>query len=134
MLKGSRGSAERPMRGRVTAMCVRVLAAVSLAALAGCSKNEQPETSRADDPEYQKALNDAMAAKSSLQSALAKARDAYEAAKAADSEGERTKELEAKVKECAAAVEAQRKASVEMVRNRIWKDIGESEKKEPAKK
>lgn len=134
MLKGPRESATRPMRSRIVSLCLCMLAAASVAALAGCSDGDEPRLGRADDEEYQKALDDAIAAKNSIQSALAKAREEYEAAKAADPDGEIAKELEEKLKSCMEAAEAQRKKSEELVRGRIWKDIGEAEKRKAAEK
>lgn len=114
--------------------CVRVFAACLGIAAVGCTEDSPapaPDvpvvTPRAEDPEYREALKRSVAERTALLGERARALDAYEAAKADDPEGERTKELEAKVAECDAELNGQRERARRMVTGRIWKEFDEKD-------
>ena len=103
------------------------------AALSGCSR-EEPQApaapspvSRAEDPAYQKALEDAAAKKVSADAALARARKAYEDAAARDPAGAETERLKSELEKCAAQVEKTRAENLDLVRGRIWEELGKGQ-------
>jgi len=146
-VRKGRKTKEKPMskaiRGRfvdargeyVAPLASIVLAAALAVSLGGCSDKEESRPSpavatlsgRAEDADYQKALDAEIEVRRGLESALASARKAYEEAKKADPDGEVAKELEAKFRSCAEAVEAHKKKAAETVRSRIWKDLNDAE-------
>lgn len=121
--------------------CAGVVAAILAIAVCGCSDDSDASAQgvaeprqevvvppRHEDPEYQARLQESVAERRSLMSEMAKVRAEYNAAKEADPDGERVKELSARMDECDAKLKDQRERATELVRGRIWKEFHDRDK------
>ena len=113
--------------------CAGIVAAILAIAVCGCSddsdataqgvaepRQEVVVPPRHEDPEYQARLQESVAERRHLMSEMA--------AKESDPDGERAKELSAKMDECDAKLKDQRERATELVRGRIWKEFHDRDK------
>ncbi|MBO7483154.1 MAG: hypothetical protein J6U17_04640 [Kiritimatiellae bacterium] len=121
--------------------CECVVAAILAIAVCGCTDDSDASAQAAaeprqevvvpprhEDPEYNARLQESVSERRALMSEMEKVRAEYEAAKESDPEGERVKELSAKMDECDAKLKDQRARATALVRGRIWKEFHDKDK------